>query len=209
MPNSRSDFRDLPFVFIIGMNKTGTTALHEFFAAHGWPSVHFDKGRLAKAMLSNVLRGRRVLTGYDRSYRVFSDMVLNTMDFTFEANSLFPALDRQYPGAFFVLNTRDESSWIESRKNKYFARFQLSYVDFERRVNGLQDEDDVIRKWQMERRAFEGRVQRYFEGNPKFLTLDIAKDDVPKRLGELLGVDFDPTKWKRITTNPDRGGSMR
>jgi hypothetical protein len=191
----------LPFVFIVGMNKTATTSLHHFFEGHGWPSIHYDRGRLAETMLRNALRGKRVLKGYDRRFRVFADMVINTRDVKFEANTLFPALDRDYPGAYFVLNTRDEDAWVASRLANYSKRNEMKFVDLERRVSGLKSADEAVAKWRAERRAYENRVERYFEGSPRFLKIDIARDDVPQQLGHFLGAEFDPTKWTQIKTN--------
>ena len=62
----------------------------------------------------------------------------------------------------------------------------------------------AVAKWRMERRAFEDRVERYFEGSPRFLKIDIARDDVPEQLGYFLGVEFDPSKWTQIKTNKGR-----
>ena len=152
-------------------------------------------------MLRNALRGKRVLKGYDRRFRVFADMVINTRDVKFEANTLFPALDRDYPGAYFVLNTRDEDAWVASRLANFSMRTKMNFVDLECRVSGLRSADEAIAKWRSDRREFENRVERYFEGSQRFLKLDIARDDVPHQLGHLLGVEFDPSKWKQIKTN--------
>ena len=37
----------LPYVFLIGFNKTATTTLHFFFKKNGLPSIHWDNNRLA------------------------------------------------------------------------------------------------------------------------------------------------------------------
>lgn len=198
---SKSPVARLPFVFIVGMNKTATTALHTFFEGQGWPSVHYDQGRLARTMLRNVLRGKRVLKGYDHRFRVFADMVVNTRDLRFEANALFPALDRDYPGAYFILNTRDEDAWVASRLANFSMGTKMNFVDLECRVSGLRTAEEAIAKWRSDRREFESRVERYFEGSPRFLKIDIERDDVPRELGHLLGVEFDPSKWTQIKTN--------
>jgi hypothetical protein len=197
----KSPVTQLPFVFIVGMNKTATTSLHHFFKSHNWPSVHYDRGRLARTMLHNSLRGRRILKGYDRRFRVFADMVVNTPEIRFEANTLFPALDRDYPGAYFILNTRDEDAWVASRLANYSMGTKMNFVDLECRVSGLKSADEAIAKWRTDRREFEARVERYFEGSPRFLKIDIERDDVAHQLSHFLGVEFDPSKWTQIKTN--------
>ena len=143
---TRSRNSSQPFVFIVGMNKTATTSLHHFFQDHGWQSVHYDGGRLARTMLRNALRGQRVLRGYDHRFRVFADMVVNTRDLRFEANTLFPALDRDYPGAYFILNTRDEDAWVASRLANYSQGTKMNFVDLECRVSGLKSADEASAK---------------------------------------------------------------
>ena len=191
----------LPFVFIVGMNKTATTSLHQFFKGQNWPSVHYDGGRLARTMLRNALSGRRILKGYDHRFRVFADMVVSTPDLRFEANTLFPALDRDYPGAYFILNTRDEDAWVASRLANYSMSTKMNFVELECRVSGLKSPDEATAKWRTDRREFERRVERYFEGSPRFLKIDIGRDDVPHQLSQFLGVEFDPSKWTQIRTN--------
>ncbi|MFM8856634.1 MAG: sulfotransferase [Actinomycetota bacterium] len=193
-----------PYVFIVGMNKTATTSLHHFFQDHGWQSVHYDGGRLARTMLRNALRGQRVLKGYDHRFRVCADMVVNTRDLRFEANPLFPALDRDYPGAYFILNTRDEDAWVASRLANYSKGTKMNFVDLECRVSGLKSADEASAKWRTDRREFESRVERYFEGSQRFLKLDIDRDDVPQALSHFLAVEFDPNKWTQIKTNTHR-----
>jgi hypothetical protein len=191
----------LPYVFIIGFNKTGTTALHYFFEKNGWPSVHWDRGNLASSMLLNALSGRKVLSGYDKKFRVFSDLTYDSLDFRFEANSLFPLLDRQYPGSFFILNTRDIESWIESRKKKVLRRFKLTYEELEARVSGLEAPSVAADKWRHNRMEFEERVIRYFRGSERFLLVDIDDSDVPRNLSRFLDFPFDLTHWHKIRTN--------
>src|SRR5262245_17437716 len=88
------DIANLPFIFIIGFNKTATTSLHTFFSRSGFPSVHWDRGRLARRMIENCLDDRPILDGYDREFRVFSDMQAQSGRIRIEANQYFRVLDR-------------------------------------------------------------------------------------------------------------------
>ena len=92
----------LPYVFVIGFNKTGTTAIHRLFEANGFPSIHWDKGNLARRMLENCISGRPVLAGYDQRYKVFSDLLFRTNKFWFEGNSLFRTIDADYLDLFYL-----------------------------------------------------------------------------------------------------------
>ena len=83
------DLNKTPFIFIIGFNKSATTSLHKLFSDNGYPSVHWDGGNLAKNSLINILNGKKIFTGYDDKYRIFSDFIFRNDKYVFEGNSLF------------------------------------------------------------------------------------------------------------------------
>lgn len=103
------------FVFIIGYNKTATTALHELFCRSGLSSIHWDGGKLALTMVSNICSGRRVFDGYDARYRVFSDLIYLDARVLIEGNEYFEEMMNDYPNARFIYNYRNQGEWIRSR----------------------------------------------------------------------------------------------
>lgn len=192
----------MPFVFMIGFNKTGTTSLHEFFCRNGFPSIHWDRGRLARRMVMNCLNDRRILDGYDQRYRVFSDMVAQTRSLRLEANAFFRVLDRDYPGSFFLHNTRPVADWIRSRSAKTFGRYGgCTNLELEMHVLNTSDPQRAIDTWTRERDDHARSVRDYFAGRSKFLDIDITDPEVPARLAEWLGMKLDPRHWQRIVTN--------
>lgn len=46
-----------PRYFQIGFHRCGTTSLWRFFERNGIPTVHFDKGNLARRMRDNIEAG--------------------------------------------------------------------------------------------------------------------------------------------------------
>jgi hypothetical protein len=192
---------DLPFIFIIGFNKTATTSLHAFFTGNGFPSVHWDRGKLARRMVQNCLDDRPILNGYDREFRVFSDMQAQSGRIRIEANQYFRILDRDYPGSYFILNTRDLGKWISSRSANFVTPHGATNLELEmRRLNTL-DSQEAVELWARERNAFEADVRRYFRHNPRFLEIDITDPDLPSRVSRLIGMTMDATHWKHIRTN--------
>jgi hypothetical protein len=191
----------LPFVFIIGFNKTATTTLHVFFEKNGFPSVHWDGNRLATTMVENCLHDRRILSGYDRTYRVFSDMIAQTLRIRFEANSLFRILDTDYPGSYFIYNHRPAEEWLASRWKKPFGNYKCTNVELEMRILNTKDPQDVVDAWKKARVNFEQEIRKYFAGSTRFLEFDITDPDVPQKLSRLLGIDLDPAHWGHHTTN--------
>ena len=45
---------NLPYIFIIGFNKTATRSLDYFFKRNGFPGIHWDYGNLALTMLGKA-----------------------------------------------------------------------------------------------------------------------------------------------------------
>lgn len=199
-PGAQSDAA--PFVFIIGYNKTATTSLHEFFARNGFPAVHWDKGRLAVTMLSNVCNGKRALDGYDGQFRVFSDMTFRTSRFKFEANTIFRTLDADYPGALFLYNYRDVEGWLESRAAHPSRIEGETLLQFEMRLMRTNDAQLVFAKWRSERAHLEAELRQHFAGRSTYLELDIFDDAVPEKLSAFVGRPMSPAHWQQHNKTP-------
>lgn len=195
------DPAELPFVFVIGFNKTATTSLHTFFSRNGFPSVHWDRGRLARRMVENCLDDRPILDGYDREFRVFSDMQAQSGRIRIEANQYFRVLDRDYPGAYFIFNNRDLSGWINSRSANFVTPHGATNLELEMRRLNSTDPQEAVQLWVRERNAFEAEVRRYFRGNPRFLEIDITDPDLPRQISRHIDRTMDPAHWKHIRTN--------
>ena len=124
----------LPFkIFQIGFNKCGTKTLHHYFSRNGIKSVHWDEGRLAQRMFTNLATGKKLVAGYEQ-FDVFTDMeFLSKSGIYLEAYKLFPHLTSQYPEALFILNTRNREAWIRSRlehgKNLSYAHRSTLHYD--------------------------------------------------------------------------------
>ena len=47
------------------------------------------------------------MSGYDRAFTVFSDMVFLNEKILLEGNALFKNMDTDYPESYFIYNTRN------------------------------------------------------------------------------------------------------
>lgn len=193
--------KELPYVFIIGFNKTATTTLHHFFQGNGFPSIHWDDNKLAAAMLENCLYDRRVLTGYDEQYRVFSDMISQTLRLRFEANSLFRVLDTDYPGSYFIFNNRSVQGWLASRWKKPCGKYNTTNLELEMQILKTDDPKRVLEKWKSEKEVFEREVREYFAGCERFLEFDISDPEAPQKISKLLQQPLDASHWSHQKTN--------
>lgn len=184
---------DLPFVFLIGFNKTATRSFHDFFAKNGFPAVHWHGNRLVSTMLDNQIKGQRLLVGYEQ-FRVFSDFTYSTDTSVFEGNRLFRELYRDYPSAYFILNNRATEDWISSRlahNDGLFARRHLA-------ARGLADLAELSRVWSEEKTEHESAVREFFKTNPRFREIDISSLDVPGQIGTLMNRSFEYRAWENV-----------
>jgi hypothetical protein len=182
-----------PYVFIIGFNRTATTALNQLFKDAGIPCIHNDHQRMVVKMLKNMSSGRKIFAGYDKYYLVFSDLILANKGVIVEGNRFYIQMSRDYPNSLFILNTRSMDSWIRSRmrfNSGSFLRKQMGFL-------GTDDLGKVERIWSIQKLNHEAEVREFFSTIPeRFLELNIETDDVPARLSEFLNLSIDSTSWK-------------
>lgn len=159
-------YQNRPKIFCIGFNKTGTTSLHQFFLSAGLRSTHNHYWPIASHMPS----GKE----YFNNYQCFSD----------GEKSSFVNLQRWFPNAQFILNTREERAWVLSRVKHVMRRnfippksglmqspdFHLMAKEF------FFDPEAAIGKWILERRIYEDQSRTYFANQSCFLEIDLTKD---------------------------------
>ena len=151
------------FVFIIGFNKTGTKSLNYFFMDNNFSSIHWDDGRLARALIMNLLDGRAAFYGYDEKYEVFSDFNFLNRSIELCGSQFYRHLDRDYPGSFFIYKFRPLSNWIRSRlnhRNEKLGSFKTRYLS----SYNLSRVEDLEALWKKQRERFELDIRRIFPG---------------------------------------------
>lgn len=187
--------------FVVGHNKTGTRSIHQFLSRNGFRGVHWDNGRLAESMASNLARGRPLLEGYER-FEVFSDMESVARgrygprpdgrapqpERLIYAYRWFKLLDRQYPGSLFIYNTRPLADWIESRMAHADGRYaKACRAVFARRSGDAgYSLDDLRAQWSDEFHEHARLLRDHFADSPRFLEIDITAADAGERLAEFL-----------------------
>ena len=166
--------------FQIGFRKCGTTTLWDFFNRNAIPAVHWDEGDLARRMRDNLEAGRRALDGYDERYAAFTDMEFNDPDDYFEGFKCFRELLRDYPGAKFILNTRDQAAWLLSMRRWARRKRRKRRWRYLKHRYGTASLDVFSRKLAQDRKAHHDAVVATIP--PKqLLVFDIEADD-PERL---------------------------
>jgi hypothetical protein len=196
---SKEDYesRKEKYLFVIGYNKTGTTSVHRLFQQNGLMSVHWDEGKLTKIMLENVMNDRPVFHGYHHKFDVMSDMFFRNKGFFFEGVTLYKQMDHDYPNAYFLYNTRDIDSWLESRKNHPNLVEGMTLFELHKKMLRTDDDNVVLQHWKSSRLNFEQELRDYFRGRSNFLEMDITDENFVEKLNCWGDFNLDPSYWGR------------
>lgn len=170
-------------VFCVGLNKTGTSSLHEAFRILDLKSAHFkdDEGNNIKDMiLKNYLEGNNIIKGLEK-YEAFSDWdkAQHTVDIVKE-------FDKQYPGSKFILNTRDMNSWLDSREKHIKGNQERKMKNPNEDITWLEIDR---RGWEIQFEKHYAEVLEYFEDREEdLLVFDVIKGDDWKKLCPFLNL---------------------
>ena len=163
-------------IFCIGLNKTGTSSLHEAFKILNYKSIHRigKEGNIKIIIHQNYINGNKLLKGIE-NYDAYSDW--NNAN----TNFLFKKLDEQYPKSKFVLNTRDIDGWLNSREKHVKSIPELRNKQAENPENTWYNIDK--KAWVKDYREHHRQVLNYFEDR---------EDDL------LIFNLFDGDSWEKI-----------
>jgi hypothetical protein len=165
-------------IFQIGFNKCGTNSLHEFLFESGIASVHWHGGALARHISTRIRAGQDPIKDYPTTIG-FSDMVLHGEDVLLEPYKEFEYLHSWYPGALFILNTRDREKWIASRLAHEAPLTRARLVYRYSRYLGIPEEE-VPDFWRADWDAHHALVRAYFRNSANFLEFNIERDHPEK-----------------------------
>jgi hypothetical protein len=167
---------DRPRIFGIGLNKTGTSSLHEALTILGFRSLHDGGPEVHDAVKRAIDGDAPLLTHLDQRFDAFSDIGL--------LSRRYRMLDHQYPGSSFVLTVRPVDEWIDSRRrhverniaNKAIGMYDGTFLTI----------DEA--KWRGEWEHHINRVGDYFQRRDDFLEIDITRGATWEPFCRLLDV---------------------
>jgi hypothetical protein len=166
-----------PRIFGIGLNKTGTSSLHEALTILGFRSLHDGGPEVHNAVKCAVDDGEPLLSNLDQRFDAFSDIGV--------LSRRFRMLDTQYPGSHFVLTVRPVDVWIDSRR-RHVER------NVARKAAGEYDGTFVVvdeAKWTAEWDLHMERVHTFFARRGNFFEVDLTKNPEWGPLCRFLGVE--------------------
>jgi hypothetical protein len=200
-------------VFFIGFNKCGTKSLHGLFEGCGYRSLHTrwkrltgKKVNIAQQFSRNIAAGAPILSGLGNG-DVFSDLTSVSDSQVIEACLFYKELYREYPDAYFVLNTRPVEHWIRSRLNHSNDKVG-SFTERYMRATG-DTQDQVIERWRTAFIEHHEDVRSFFKDKGRFLQFSIY-DDVTSLLN-FVRDDYvlSASKWVHRGKTTDRESKRR
>ena len=159
-------------IFGIGMQRTGTSSLHEAFRMLGFDSAHWKSAEWARSIWWEMNK-------WGKSRTLEADYALCDNPIPL----LYERLDKAYPGSKFILTVRDEDAWIKSVEK--FWTFEGNPHRWTWDVDGFSHKMHAITygKIEFDEQVFRARyrqhnldVMRYFRGRSDFLRLEITED---------------------------------
>lgn len=188
--------------FQIGFARCGTRSIAQFLNRNGIRCVHYDAGKLGRAICRNLQERRYILTGYEK-YDAFANMMFITPTEYFDGGGHWREFLEQVADAKFILNTRDRGNWIRSRL-AFFGSLK-NYKSSHR----LATDREVVEAWKLEWDIRHEEVQRTIPSR-QLLVFDIERDPA-ERLCEFTGLDAAAVKhWRHEHANMNAfGESLR
>lgn len=153
-------------IFCIGFNKTGTTSLHNFFKSCGLSSIHNTEW----CHYSYAKNGNQYF-----SENCYSD----------GEQCNFIQLQKWFPNALFILNTRSKKSWLYSRVKHVLRHNKVMPLEdvLVTKKYGKMAKDfftndtNAIRKWIIERQIYHQQARSHFKNKTNFLEIDITTNE--------------------------------
>lgn len=177
-------------IFCIGLNKTGTSSLHEAFQILGLKSVHFkdEKGINIKDVINeNYLKNKDILHQLSH-YDAISDW--DRPPYTFEIIKKF---DEHYPNSKFIVNTRDIEDWLNSREKHVKRNQKLKEKQPNLNITWLKIDRDA---WRNEYEIHYNAIEAYFKNRKEdVLYFDVTQGDDWEKLCPFLHLPIPLTRF--------------
>ncbi len=182
--NEAIDIGPIPTrIFGIGMQRTGTTSLHEAFRTLGYDAAHWKSAEWAQMIWREINRWGRSRT-LEQEYALCDNPI----------PILYKELDKAYPGSKFVLTVRNEDDWIKSvatfwtyEGNRH--RWTWDEDGFSHKMHGIiygttEFDEQIFRE---RYRKHNHDVMKYFHGRSDLGKLEIEKATSISGLCRFLG----------------------
>ena len=179
-------------IFQVGLNKSATTSIHDFFKLLGLNSVKYVIGNREILHLFWLMKYQKLEVEVLRNYQCFTDFVdINNLQQFETSLEVIKFLKNKFPKAKFILNIRNIDEWLLSRMNHYYKYAPtVGYMKEETFPEQLKQEKKFWYRWHYE-------IYNLFENEPeRLLTVHIEKDNSAEKIAAFLG--YEDTLHKKL-----------
>lgn len=132
-------------------------------------------------MRANVEAGLPILKGIEK-FVFYGDLIDSNKASTFDANSLFRELLKDYPDTILLLNLRNREDWIRSRLRHGHGEFAAR----EQAVRGLPTQDALVEQWRREWDQHLAAVRGFMVDRPaQLLEFNLDHDRIEELVARL------------------------
>lgn len=204
-------------VFVIGMNKTGTTSLHKFLQDLGYRT---GPQKQCSRLLHDYFDGNwneyfRII----KNYEAFQDS-----PFSMASNEFILEIKNKYPNALFILTVRDDSTvWYQSlvrfhRKIRYGDMPSIEWSDVRKiefsgrkvdrsllHYHGLDNlppyydrapyDSEILQKYYND---YNERLISLLSSSPNFMIVNLNDQDAEHRIKSFLGKETSTAKIPKL-----------
>lgn len=166
--------RTKPLVFGIGLPHSGASQLAALFEGNGFVWRHHQRGKLAQSIAYARAAGIAPLTQWPKAVGFSGLYSIHKRHLPpLQVQDLVSYLHVQFPDAYFIHTHREPADWIAAR---YFSD------DGEHRISAAWhanlQEDEMPAHWIDEQAKHRTFCHAEFEGNPKFIDINITTEPI-------------------------------
>ena len=150
--------------------------------------------KLGGIMRANHEAGRPIFEGIEQ-FIFYGDLIDSNRQSTFDANSLFREILRDYPDTILLLNLRDREAWIRSRLKHGHGEF----AEREQQLRGLHSLEALCDCWRDEWDLHISAVRTFMAERPQQLVeFNIDTDPVEMLAARLPAFALNPDDFVDI-----------
>lgn len=185
-------------IFCIGMNKTGTSSLHQAFLKLGLRSIHHGPGDYSS--LREHLQKASAIDAQIREFKKSGEKLLqeiNDYDAYSDIGLLihnFHIIDSQYPNSKFIYTQRNTDDWVNSRRKHIERNIKARESGrYESAFNTVE-----VETWIKTKNEHFARVKSYFRNRPNdLLIMHVTEGDGFEKLCPFLGLTIPEENFPR------------
>jgi hypothetical protein len=203
--------RNHPPILVMGMPKSGTSSINDFFQCNGFRASHQYCGVVGfcgLAIRDNLQQQLPPLHGFDKQFDVFTQLDTNNPP----SKCYYPQIQaleeihQHYPNTTLILNTRNSSAWLNSVSKWHGLRGRLTQCDLPGFPEGVGKKDEEMLEFYQNHLE---RIREFAKRYPSHHLIEVSIND--EKAGDILASAFhlNATCWGQSNKAGDSKTNMK